>query len=414
MASTREGYLAVKKESTVSTAVKPTHFIRFKDGDVDYNQDIIANNPIQNNRWNALNSVKGKVSTDGTYNVDLDVNECVYFLYMALGGISSNDISSATDGSVYKHELTTQNTLPALTIEQGKGNLSDTTNNRQNYQVDRAFGVLVDSINLTGADGLIGMSVNLKAHGVFQKANLVADAGTGLNVDVELDTVEGLTTDDTVNIYDNTPQNEDDPIVSIAGSPTNTIEIANLGNSYTVAKEGKVELVPQTPSYADSAKVFSFIHASFQFGDDLTDAGTNATENIENWEFAYENNLEERYGSLRASPSVIAPKGGKATLKYTKYFENVQDRDRYLNQTKRACILTITNNEIVSGTDTNNAKYTVQIKMSDVRFTAHEMPTGTDELYAVSVEAECYYDTTDGQAVKVEVTNGKIGTTYTA
>lgn len=414
MASSRLGYLAVKKESTVSTAVKPTHFVRFKDGDIAYNQEIIANNPIQSNRWNALNAVKGKVSTEGTYNVDLDVNECVYFLYLALGAISSNDISSATDGSVYKHELTTQNTLPALTIEHGKGNLSDTGNNRQNYQVDRAFGVLVDSINLAGADGIISMAVNLKAHGVFQKANLVSDAGAGASVDIELDTVEGLTTDDSVNIYDNTPQNEDDSIVAISGDPTNTIQIATLGNSYTVAKEGKVELVPQTPSYSDPAKVLSFINASFQFGDDLTDAASNASENIEDWEFAYENSLEERYGSLRSSPSVIAPKGAKATLKYTKYFENVTDRDRYLNQTKRACILTITNNEIVSATDTNNAKYTVQLKMSDVRFTSYETPTGTDELYAVSAEAECFYDDTDGQAVKIEVTNGKIGTTYTA
>lgn len=93
MASTRQTYLAVKKEATVATAVKPTHFLRYKDGDVAYNQEIIANNPIQNNRWNALNAVKGKVTTDGSYNVDLDVNECVYFLYMVLGGISSNDIS---------------------------------------------------------------------------------------------------------------------------------------------------------------------------------------------------------------------------------------------------------------------------------------------------------------------------------
>ncbi len=414
MASTREGYLAVKKETTVSTAVKPAHFLRYKDGDVAYNQEIIANNPIQNNRFNALNPVKGKVTTDGSYNVDLDVNECVYFLYMVLGAIASNDISSGTDGSVYKHDLTLANALPALTIEQGKGNLSDTSNNRQNYQVDRAFGVLVDSINLAGSDGLINMAVNLKAHGVFQKANMIADATAGASVDIELDTVEGLTTDDTVNIYDNTPQNEDDPIAAISGSPTNTIQIATLGNSYTVAKEGKVELTPQTPSYSDSAKVLSFIHASFQFGSDLTDAASNAEENVENWEFSYENNLEERYGSLRASPSVIAPKGASAKLKFTKYFENVQDRDRYLNQTKQACILTITNNEIVSATDTNNAKYTVQIKMSDVRFTKHEMPTGTDELYAVTAEAECYYDSSDGQAIKIEVTNGKVGTTYTA
>jgi hypothetical protein len=62
MASTRLGYLAVKKESTVAVAVKPTTFVRFKDGDISFNQEILANNPIQNNRWNALNSVQGKAT----------------------------------------------------------------------------------------------------------------------------------------------------------------------------------------------------------------------------------------------------------------------------------------------------------------------------------------------------------------
>ena len=190
--------------------------------------------------------------------------------------------------------------------------------------------------------------------------------------------------------------------------------IATLSNSYTVANEGKVELQPQTPSYATPAKVFSFIHAKFQFGADLTAAASAAFENIENWEFTFENALEERFGSLRETPSVIAPKGAKATFKYTKYFTNSEDRDRYLNQTKKAGILTITNNEVISATDTNNSKYSIKVLMSDARFTSHEMPTGTDDLYAASIEAECYYDTTDGQAIKIQVTNAKAGTEYTA
>jgi hypothetical protein len=58
MASTRTGYLAVKRETTAAVAVKPTNFVRFKDGDIQSKQELIANNPIQNNRWNALNAVK--------------------------------------------------------------------------------------------------------------------------------------------------------------------------------------------------------------------------------------------------------------------------------------------------------------------------------------------------------------------
>ena len=413
MASTRLGYLAVKRETTVATAVKPTHFVRFKDGDIIPNQEIIANNPIQNQRWNAINAVAGKITAEWTFNVDLDFNECVHFLAPALWNQSSADISSGSDNSVFKHTLNTADTLPSLSLEQGKWNLSDTTNNLQNYQVDRAFGAMIDTVTLSGSDWLINMAVAMKAQWVFQKSNLISNATAGSNVDLSLQTVEWLTTDDNVNIFDTTPQNETDPIVSI-DTVAKTIEIATLWASYTVANKAKVELVPQTPSYGTAAKVASFINVSFQLWDDLTAAASAPQENIENWEIAYENQLEERFGSLRASPSVIAPKGAKMTLKYTKYFENVIDRDRYLNLTKQAVILTITNDEIVSATDTNDAKYTVKYLISDVRMTSYEMPTGTDDLYAASVEAEAFYDVSDGKAVQIEVTNAKAGTEYSA
>lgn len=411
MASTRLSYLAAKRESSAAVAVKPTHFLRFKDGDVMFKQEIIANNPIQNNRWNALNAVKGKATAEGTYNVDLDANECVHFLAPALGSISTTQVGS--DTTAFRHDLTVANTLPTITLEQGKGNLTDTSGNFQKFIVDRAYGVMINSFTISGSDGILNLAVNVKAHGLLQKRSMIADAWAGSSVVISLDSAEGFVATDDVTIYDETPTSEANEIASLSLT-AKTVTIGTLANSYTVAKNGKVELQPLTPSYATPAKVFSFIHSRFQFGADLTAAASATLENIEDWELAFENNLEERFGSLRETPSVIAPKGAKCTFKYTKYFETSADRDRYLNQQKRAAILTITNNEIISATDTNDSKYTIVVQMSDVRFTSHEMPTGTDELYAASVEAECYYDTTDGQAIQIKVTNGKAGTEYTA
>ena len=85
MSFTGEGYMMVKRESTVATAVKPTHALRFKDGDILAKQEVIENNPIQNNARSALNAVEGKKETEGTYNFDLDANECVHWLALALG-----------------------------------------------------------------------------------------------------------------------------------------------------------------------------------------------------------------------------------------------------------------------------------------------------------------------------------------
>jgi len=376
-----------------------------------FKQEIIANDPIQNNRWKALNAVKGKATAEGTFNVDLDANECVHFLAPALGGLATTDVSSNT--AAYRHDITVANTLPSFSLEQGKGNLTDSSENNQKFVVERWFGVLVNSFTISGSDGILNLAVNLKAHGLLMKRSLIADVTSGSTKTLYLESAEGFVATDNVTTYDATPQSEMDALSAISLT-AKTVTIAALANSYTVANKAKVELQPQSPSYSTPAKVFSFTHARFQFGADLSAAASASLENIEDWELNHENNLEERFGSLRETPSVIAPKGAKCTFKYTKYFETSAERDRYLNQEKKAAILTITNNEVISSGDTNLSKYTIVVQMSDVRFTSYEMPTGTDELYAASVEAECYYDTSDGQAIQIKVTNSKAGTEYTA
>lgn len=69
--------------------------------------------------------------------------------------------------------------------------------------------------------------------------------------------------------------------------------------------------------------------------------------------------------------------------------------------------MTINNNKIVSATDTGNSKYQVQFEFNDLRFTAYDNPTGTDDLYAVTVEATAFYDASDGQAIRCLVQNAK-------
>lgn len=411
MSSTRLWYLAIKKEITTATAVKPTHFIKFKEWDILLKKEVIENNPIMNNRWNSITPVNWKIETSWNYKIDLDTIESTFFLYWLLWSISTSDIWS-TAWQVYQHTLTTSNTLPSFTIEQGKWNLTDTSNNLQNYEVDRAFWVIVDKLKLSWKDWIIEMEVDVKAHWVFQKSSLINNATAWSSVALAVDTVEWLTTSDTVNISDLTPQNETDAIASIS-TTAKTITIGTLGNSYTTANEAKVELTPQTPSYTESS-VYSFVDCNFQFWTDLTAAASASEVNIEDWEFNYENNLEERYWSLRSSPSVIAPKWAKAMLKFTKYFENVRDRDIYLNLKKQAVILTITNNVKVWAWDTNNYKYTIKLELSDLRFTTSEMPTWTDELYWVSFEWSCFYDNTDWRAVRCIVTNNTVWTNYTA
>lgn len=412
MASTGLSALILKKETTTPTAVTPTHPVRYKGGDIMLKRDAKRNNPIQNTRASNIHPLSGKINAEGTMNFDLDFNECVYWIYGGHGAIAHADVSSETDASVIEHTITNANTLPSFTVQQQKGDTTDTSNSRQNYEVSRAFGVIVDSYKVSASDEEVKLEVDLKAHGIFLRAKLIADAAAGSSVALSLDTVEGLTTSDSVQIYD-TDGSETDAIASIS-TTAKTITIATLANTYEYAKNGKVELIPIAPSYSVAPRVPMFHHVNFQFGDDLTAAAAAAESNVEDWEFEHSNNLNVRFGSTRQTASKVVPQRYSETLKFTRFWENVADRDNFLALKQQAVIITISDGDVVSATDTDLNRYTAKLELADVRFDTYELATDVDGIYAAVIECGCYYDSSDGFTSRWKIKNPTAGTAYTA
>lgn len=306
MSNARQGWLTVVRETVAGTVVKPTKTLPFKDGDFTPKIEIKANNPIKANRWNALNVTQGKISVEGSHNFDYDPNFAVWWLSAALGSHAVATISA--DTTAFKHTLTVaQCDIPSYTVEQMKGGVCASDTNRQGYQVNRAFGTYVDSFELSGSDDIINLSVKTKCLGLFDTALLTADVTAGATKTISLSTVEGIVATDTVNIYKTTPLSETATVSSVSLSGK-SIVVANLVNPYTVALGSKVDLVPVAASFPDQDVVFSFFHCQFQEGTDLTAAAAAGLSNIEDWSIEYMNNLEDRYGSIRQSAAVIAPK----------------------------------------------------------------------------------------------------------
>lgn len=123
---------------------------------------------------------------------------------------------------------------------------------------------------------------------------------------------------------------------------------------------------------------------------------------MENWTLTYENGIEERYGSLGYNPSRLAEKGTKGTLKFSQMFETKALRDAYMNNARKACIITITLEDIISGT----TPYSLTIKLNDLRFTASKIDTGSDEVFVLELESEIFYNTTDGKALEMVLVTG--------
>lgn len=415
MSLSNNGYLAMKRQSSAATAVVPTHPIRFNEGDLVLEQDNIEIESVQNNAF-STGMVKGMHKPSGEFKSDLDANECVHILAGALGTLtSSTDISSGTDASVFSHQIDFGASLPNFSIEQGRGSLADTSGNRLAYEVRRAFGAQIDSFTIKGGNsGKVEFSWKLNALGIFHRAKVLKDATAGSSVAINVDTVEGLVaTTDSVNIYDDTPQNEVDAIASLSVA-NKTVTIATLANSYTVANNAMLYLEPQSLSYSVPEQIFTNADVEYREGADLSAAASASEGNLENWEIMYSNNLEGRPGSLRKGNYIVAPKKRGISVKFTKYFESRMDADRYFNATKRGMQIKLVSDVIVSATDTNAARYSITIGLSNVRYKAHKMATSYGELYGYDVEAVAMYDSSDARAVRITVVNATAGTGYTA
>jgi len=89
-------------------------------------------------------------------------------------------------------------------------------------------------------------------------------------------------------------------------------------------------------------------------------------------------------------------------VKYTKFFETLEDRDRYLNQSRQACIITLDLGKKIGATVYN---YKLEIKLNDLRFTVHNIENWTDELLISEIEAPIFYNCTDGKALEILLTN---------
>ena len=412
MPSTWLWYLAIKKQSAAETAVKPTNFIRFDEGDLKKTLDNILNTPIQNNRWKNLSIKKATENGEWQFTLDFDFNETPRWIFGALGTLTPTDISSATDASVIQNAITFANTLPSFSLEQCQWDITDTAGNKQRYIVKRWFGAKIDSFTLKAAEGdVIQMDVALQMLGIFDKANLIDDADAGSSVVVALDTVDGLVaTSDSVCMHDETPQDETDEIASLSAA-NKTITIATLWASFTVANKAKVELAPQSPSYATEPEHAGLQDCTIQMGDDITAAASATEMNVDEWEFSYNNNTNVKRGTKLGR---VNEQRSTAQFKFKKFFETKEERDNYLNNSKQALILTITNNKVISATDTGLKKYQMVLRCPNIRYQEFDIPTGNDTIFEIEASCEVLYDTSAGYAVDVTFQNAKAGTYYTA
>lgn len=173
--NTKYGYMTMAVQSSPTVPVIPDHAVARVDGDVMKNTEIVKNSSIQNIYNNASAVVDGNTTIEWSFNFELSPIDSVWYLWAVLWSLTSTDISSLTDGSVYKHEITHGLcALPSYSIEQktwGCG-AGASQPDGQDTMITRAFGVKVDQTEISIEEGILKMSADVKAYGAFDVAFL--------------------------------------------------------------------------------------------------------------------------------------------------------------------------------------------------------------------------------------------------
>lgn len=253
------------------------------------------------------------------------------------------------------------------------------------------------------------------AKGQFIQGKMLNDEAAGSSVVIELDRVKGLTTSDTVNIYDATPQNETDAIASLSLT-AGTVTIATLGNSYTTANKAKVELIPQTPVYSADAQIPTAGQTLVRFGADITAAATADAGCIRSCTITIDNDPEAQacIGDFSAGAAGVTPKGRIVTLEFTRSFKNKEDMDKYIQAQNFAIYIETTNGARVNATDTNKLPYKAVIKIPKAAINGMPITRDNNGIYEYTCSVTALYDSVTGYDISAEVWNSLAGTTYTA
>lgn len=253
------------------------------------------------------------------------------------------------------------------------------------------------------------------------KINLASDPGTittagdfTILCSIKVDEVEGLVATDDVVVHNADGVNEAAEIAGV-GVVNKVIaftdDLTEL-SEFTVANDTKVELAPQTPSYATNSQLADFDHVSVKMNSTVTLAESTEEIDVKDWEFEFKNNLETFYGSKRKTPGTIAPKAAEATFKFNRIFESLEERDAYVKQLSRGVVIDIRSNTVIDPTDTNNNVYSLKIELYNVKVTTCQLPIGNDDILAYQVECKATYSASDGKAIKITAVNAKTEAHY--
>lgn len=394
------GYLAIGKETTKGTPVRPTVVVPLYEESLTTALNLDMDNPIMGNRFARYFNFKGLRDHKGTLKVLAEPKTFPHFLNMIL-----KKGTTTASGSVYTHPFTVDNDTPtskSYTIEILKGDV-----------IYRFYGVEISRMGFTFEDNVMKLNLNVSALGQFSIAPISSAATTAVVLATDYDDApnKGVVAGDTlvfVKVTGGTSDTYEEKTVSAVNTNGTGITVASLSGTYTTGDYCYIKKQTLTPTLGEP---FKWSGTKFYFGDTAAAALAGSETKVEKGSIAeiiHEFNTdggEKLSGSL--DPAKLIRKQVDVDVKVKKSFEDYKEFERFISLRKRALVIRFFST-IISGSDKNELRLTINnIKMKDA-----PVPLKTGEIIYLDAAYSPQYDTSDSQGMDVKLINDVAGSDY--
>lgn len=183
------------------------------------------------------------------------------------------------------------------------------------------------------------------------------------------------------------------------------LEITNDGiATVNASMMSKAPTTVSAPTLATtSGTLYTWKDTAVRFGNTVALAEVATATKLTNFKATISNNLSLNYKTGSNSPDTITYGPVEVSGSFTLFFENVTDRDAYLNLTKRSMVVTLT------GANLGTGDFTEQLKLVFKKVTLDDIDyeTGLDDLFALTCNFVAELDTVQAGFVEATLRNGK-------
>lgn len=379
------GYLALKKQTAKNTPVTPNAFVPLYEESLSTNANFQAQQPVYGSKFKTRTTLRGQRDHQGEITVPAEPNTTALFMDMLL----TKGATTGANPYTHPYDYSSATNPNGYTVDLAEGNF-----------VKRFWGVEASSLLPEWEDNEMRHKVTVSALGSYQGRSIASINTTSVVLDTKYDSnpTKGLVVGDLVRVYKASDGSTLDTTISSIDANGTTVVLGASAASF--AAGDILHLRPATPNYS-LLDTFLWARTQFLFGATAAAALAATHTPVEpgsEWELIHEFNEEageKRSGSF--DPASLARKGVDASLTVKRFFDTLEDVQRFNDMTKRACVI-----RCFAG-DTN--QYEFRITFHNLTVDNPVAPIQSDNILYATQQLRPNNDTTDGKGLSVVLIN---------